>query len=163
MVAIMDDETKRKILAEARATLADKDSKGDSSGRPGEHYAQDMRRREQAAQCEEETTREAEQRMLREAQSCSSEAWSHWFISELRRHLPAHLEPSFEGIAEGIGGLYAELRRRIDAQDKLLDQQRDDIRALKIENARLAIKLAELQTDKVLNAMPTASTMRAVN
>jgi hypothetical protein len=67
----------------------------------------------------------------------------------LSRHLAKHpaLDARFEGVGQAIGELISELRGQID-------KQRDEIAELKLECARLAIKICEVQTDRVLNAMP---------
>ena len=154
----MDDDSRRKILDEARATLAVKDS----FTQPALPSTDPLTRwREKAAQFEAEAKQG--QQELREEERRRAEtpaAWDTWFVAQLRRHLQSHLDPSFEGIAQGVGELVAELRHRAHAQDKTIAEQNKTIQALQLECARLAIKIAELRTDQVLNAMPTSSTMR---
>jgi hypothetical protein len=158
----MDDATRQKIMNEARTLLATKDQPFVPP--PVDPLA--CWRTESAkleAKYEQSALDEEEARRLREAQQCSPQAWSAWFVSELRKHLYAHLAPSFEGIARGVGHLYSELRHRADAQAETIKEQGKTIQALQLEVAQLAIRLAEMRTDQVLNAMPTSGTMRAVN
>jgi hypothetical protein len=161
----MDDAARQKILDEAKQTLANKTK----FAAPSLSADPLTRWREQAAQFEAEAEkgrqelRAEEERRLREAQNCSPESWDRWFQTQLRRHLRAHLAPSLEGVAQGVGALIIELRNKIEACDKLLDQQRDEIRDLRIECAKLAVRISEVATDKVLAAMPSASALRAVN
>jgi hypothetical protein len=162
----VDDIERQRIIGEARKHIADKDKFNfvSPSADPLTKWRQQAAQFEAEARQGQQQLRDEEARIMREAQSCSPEAWESWFVAMLRRHLPAHVEPSFEGVAEGVGELIAQLRHQLDARDKILDQQRKDITELKIECARLAVKISEVQTDKVLAAMPTASTLRgAVN
>jgi hypothetical protein len=115
-----------------------------------------------AAQCE---LKAEEARRTAELQAGTPEAWDQWLHAALSRHLASHpvLGARFEGVGQAVGEMVAELRRRLDANDVIINQQRDEIRELKIECARLAVKICEVQTDKVLNAMPGLGTQRAVN
>jgi hypothetical protein len=157
----MNDDDKARIMNEARVNLAAKDQPLVSP--PVDPLT---RWRDEAAKLEEKykqgalELREEEARRLRETQQCSPEAWSAWFISELRQHLHAHLKPSFEGIAQGVGELYSELRHRADAQAETIKEQGKTIQGLQLELAQLAIKLAELKTDQVMSQMPTSGTLR---
>jgi hypothetical protein len=160
----MDDETRRRILDEAHATLAIKDSFAQTALPSSDPLT---RWREEAAKLEakyaegrrEVREEEAERRRAAEANPV---LWDQWFMQALRRHLPSCLDPSLEGIAQGVGGLYAELRHRADAQDKIISEQRKEIDALRLEVAGLAIKLAELRTDRVLAAMPLSGDQRSI-
>jgi hypothetical protein len=107
--------------------------------------------------------RAEEARRNGDAQSRSPEAWDAWLSAALSRHLANNpvLDARFEGVGQAVGELIAELRRRLDANDVIINQQRDEIRELKIECARLAVKICEVQTDRVLNAMPGLGTSRS--
>jgi hypothetical protein len=107
-----------------------------------------------------------EQRRSGELQAGTPEAWDQWLHAALSRHLASHpaLDARFEGVGQAVGELVAELRRRLDANEAVINKQRDEIVELKLECARLAIKICEVQTDKVLAAMPGLGTPRsAVN
>jgi hypothetical protein len=100
-----------------------------------------------------------------ELQASSPEAWDAWLGAALSRHLAGHptLDARFEGVGQAIGELISELRGRVDANDVIIDKQRDEIRALQLECAQLRVKVAELKTDAVLASMPGSSALRAVN
>jgi hypothetical protein len=156
----MDDKTRQKILAEAARNLASKDT---PFVRPpvdpiakwrAEGDALEEKYKQGALEVREE---EAQRRRAAEANPV---LWDEWFISQLRRHLHAHLAPSFEGIAQGVGGLYSELRHRADAQEKTIAEQGKTIQGLQLKLAQLAIRLAELKTDQVISQMPTAGAVR---
>jgi hypothetical protein len=82
------------------------------------------------------------------------ENWENWYLAMLQRHLADHMAPSLEGIAEGVGALYSELRHRADKQAETIKEQGKTINTLQLELAQLAIKLSELRTDLVLHQMP---------
>jgi hypothetical protein len=156
----MDDATRQKILDEAKAMLATKDQAFvpppvDPLTKWRDEAAALEAKYEQGARDVREE--EAQQRHAAEA---NPTLWDQWFAEQLKRHLPRLLDPSLKGIAEGIGELYSELRRRADAQEKTISEQRKTINGLQLECAQLATKLAELKTDAVLAAMPIASTLR---
>jgi hypothetical protein len=162
----MDESEKQRVLAEARANIADKSylqSARSLASDPLERWRQEadaIKAREEEAKAE---LRDEEERRTREAQQCSPAAWNQWFISQLHRHLADHpvLEGRFEGVAEAVGELISELRARADARDIIQDRQRDEIRALQLECAQLRTRVAELRTDQVLNAMPGSSALRS--
>jgi hypothetical protein len=144
----MDDNARRKILDEARANV--------------DVLAKWRQQAEQfAAEAEQgrEEIREEERRMRETPQ-----AWENWYLAMLQRHLMDHVQPHLDGLVQGACELIGEQARKITACEQRLEQQRNEIQALQLECARLAIKIAEVQTDKVLAAMPGSSTLRsAVN
>jgi hypothetical protein len=144
-VNTMDDELKRLL------------DYTPSSGDPLTRWRQEAAQAEAKAAADEQALRETE-RQMRETPA----AWDAWFVAQLRRHLGDHMQPSFDGVAEGVGTLIAELRHRLDANDKLIGEQRELIHSLQLECARLAIKVAELKTDQVLAAMPGVTPQRGV-
>jgi hypothetical protein len=102
----------------------------------------------------------AAERQMRETPA----AWTAWFCEMLQRHLMEHVQPHLDGLAQGACELIGEQAAKIKTCEQKLEQQRDEITELKLECARLAIKLSELRTDAVLAAMPGSSTLRsAVN
>jgi hypothetical protein len=107
-----------------------------------------------------------EARRTAELQAATPEAWDAWLYAALSRHLASHpaLDARFEGVGQAIGELVAELRKRLDANDVIINQQREEIRNLQIECAELRVKCAELRTDQVLASMPGLNPQRgAVN
>jgi hypothetical protein len=117
-----------------------------------EKFAEEQRE----AQCE---LKAEEARRTGELQASTPEAWDQWLGAALSRHFLDHpaINARFQGVAEGVAELIAELRGRLDANN-------NEIRKLQLECMELRIKVAELRTDAVLNAMPTASALRgAVN
>jgi hypothetical protein len=154
------DNNARKIRDEARQTIAD--AKADLALRPFDPLARWREQAEVFAQEAEQGQRELREEERRRAETPT--AWDQWFQDELRRHLMDHVQPHFDGIAEGVCTLVAELRHRLDACDKIIGQQRDQIHSLQVEIQKLAIKLAELRTDTVISQMPGLGTSRgAVN
>ena len=101
-----------------------------------------------------------EEAQRRRATEANPILWDDWFVAQLRRHLRPFLDPSFEGVARGVGELYSELRHRADAQAETIKEQGKTIQGLQLELAQLAIRLAELKTDQVISQMPTAGTVR---
>jgi hypothetical protein len=144
MVNTMDDETRRYVPRE---------------------FDPLARWREQAEQfaAEAEQGREevrAEETRMRE----TPEAWSDWFVAQLRCHLMTYMQPHLDGIGEGVAELLGELHVRIKNLEQKSQAQRDEIAELKLENARLAIKISEARTDAVLAALPQVAGLRgAVN
>jgi hypothetical protein len=104
-----------------------------------------------------------EARRTAELQAASPEAWDAWLGAALNRHLASHpvLGARFEGVGEAVGEMVGELRRRLDANDKQIGEQREEIRNLQIECAELRVKCAELRTDQVLASMPGLNTQRS--
>src|SRR5262249_20452574 len=108
----MDADTRQKILAEAKATLATKDDYTQPALPPSDPLE---RWRAQSARLEEKykqgalAVREEEAQRRREAEA-NPLLWDEWFQQQLRRHLPRLLDPSLEGVALGVGELVAELR-----------------------------------------------------
>jgi hypothetical protein len=154
------DNNPRKIRDKARQTIAD--AKADLALRPFDPLERWRAEAEQLAAKAAEDERELRERerLMRE----TPQAWEDWFVAQLRRHLAEHVQPSFDGIAEGVGTLIAELRHRLDACEKLIGEQRELIHTLQVEHAKLGIKLAELRTDTVLSQMPGLNSQRsAVN
>jgi hypothetical protein len=89
--------------------------------------------------------------------------WEQWFSDALKRHLPAHLAPAIEAIAECTNELIAELLKQAERREKLLRQHREEIHELRLETARPGSQLAELKTNQVLDAAPLAGAPRVVN
>jgi hypothetical protein len=111
----------------------------------------------EAEKREAQTELKAEEaRRTAELQAATPEAWDAWLYAALSRHLLDHptLSARFQGVGEAIGELVAELRGQID-------KQRSEITELKLECARLAIKISEVQTDRVLAALPGLGTQRS--
>jgi hypothetical protein len=104
-----------------------------------------------------------EARRTAELQAATPEAWDAWLYAALSRHLANHpmLGARFEGVGQAVGEMVDELRRRLDANETIINTQRDEIRELKVECARLAVKICEVQTDRVLNAMPGLNSQRS--
>jgi hypothetical protein len=166
----MDDETKRRILEEARANCADKDElRRDTARRQAAQPNPDpmiewRRSAAEFAAREEEGRRElraGERRMAREAQ-LNANTLEIAFVDLLARHLPARLAPIVQEIADGVVAAVDALHVRQIEREEALRKMRDEVCDLKIELAKLATRLAEMQTDRVLAAMPS-STMRTVN
>jgi hypothetical protein len=86
----MDDTKRKAVLDEARANIANKTPQRDPSPRSIDPLA---RWRAEAAQLDrqaEQGRRELkaeEERIAREAQQCSPQAWDAWFIAQLQNHL----------------------------------------------------------------------------
>jgi len=55
------------------------------------------------------------------------------------------------------------LRQQGKAREQILDQQREEIRTLRLDCARLASQVAELRTNRALEAAKAASSPRLVN
>jgi hypothetical protein len=157
----MDKSDRERIIGEAKKNIADKDKFNYvPSSDPLTRW------REQAAQFEAEV-RQGQQELRDEERRRAEtpEAWDRWLYAQLSRHLANHpvLGARFEGVGQAIGEMIAELRGRIDANNIIQNQQRDEIRKLQIELAELRIKVAELRTDQVLASMPLSTSRSSVN
>jgi hypothetical protein len=130
-----------------------------STGDPLSRWRREAEQFAEEARQGREAVREEERRMRE-----TPEAWTAWFIGQLRQHLRDQLQPHLDGLAEGACELIGEQARKIAACEQRLAEQRDEISELRLECARLAIKVAEARTDAVLNAMPGLNASRgAVN
>jgi hypothetical protein len=120
--------------------------------REAEQFAEEARQGREAVREEERQMRDTPQ------------AWSDWFVAQLREHLRDHLQPHLDGLGQGVCELLGELNARIKTLEQKSQQQRDEITELRLENAKLAIRVSELRTDAVLASLPQVAGLRgAVN
>jgi hypothetical protein len=109
--------------------------------------------------------REEERRMAREAQrqaQLDPVAWDQWFSDCLQRHLPQHLQPLAEAVADATTALVDELQQQAATREKLLEQHRAEISSLKLECAKLHNLVSELRSGHTLGGASDVP-MRSVN
>jgi hypothetical protein len=168
-VTNMDDEIKRRIIEEAAANVADKAELNRDTARrmmaqpvdPMVGWRADAEQFERACEAETRARRRREREGLAQAQF-NANTFENAFVDALAKHLPSHLVPIVQEIADSVVACVDALREQQIEREAELRRMRDEVCGLKIELARLATTLAELRTDRALGAMPGAS-MRTVN
>lgn len=158
----MDEATRQKILDESRNHLAHKDALTKDLSRRALQQPVDVMKswREQAAVFEREAEqgrrelREREREMLRQSQADAATIETQVFNA---------LAPIVEEIASATTSAIDALCNRIAELHEQMRKQERELTEARIETAKLATRFAEMQTDRVLAAMPGASTLRSVN
>jgi uncharacterized coiled-coil DUF342 family protein len=75
----------------------------------------------------------------------SDTAAEQWFVDQLRRHLPGHLELTIAGVCVAASQLIAEAREQIDQREQQARRYLEEARELRVEVAKLAATVAALR------------------
>ena len=165
MVIMM--KSKQEILDEARRHIAECNKRFAAQIAPMEDSVAKWRREGNEFAERERAERERRRANEQREQQLDPEAWDAWFAERLKTHLPAHLMPVVQGMAEFAetsGSALEELREQARERTALMLKFREEVRELKLEVARLNSLVAELNSGraKVID-MPSWRDVRNVN